>query len=652
MRVTGSQSKIPGVPAGTRAAALPDSGVKLPDNFLGNLGRPVRESACECERSTGLQLGPVMALVSGPTLNDAISDPKNAIKKLVDDTKDNAALVDQLFLRILNRPPTKAERDTTLGLFASLDGEHDKLVKQREAVVAKHEPAFAKRSAERDQAIAAAKEAREDHLAKTKAKRDTDNAKRDAGIKAAEAKLAAFKKDMPAKLTAFEKQLAERKPPVWTPVHATRTGGSMKAVLTPDPSGALFVTGRKAKGNFEITSHLPGRKDAAPITGLRLETLRHDKLPTKGPGRSPNGNFVLSEFELHTGVLPDLGKSLVRRWNFREHADIAAWSVNDHVHLIARPAGALARASDADPTLTTLINPKAPAGAKLLVVRARFKGTVNAEVFWSTEKDTGFDQKRSAKRVWTGGGALATYLIPFNADSPVNGLRFDPMDKKAGMLIESIALHNAAEPKSAKQPLQNAVATFNQGNYDVPRSIDGKNDTGWAISGGTGKNQTATYELKTPVANPHGLALRFVMLFNYDNDHNLGHFRISTTTATRPFGESLPDNIAKALKTESGKRDDKMNKDLRAYFEKNDSAYLQLVGAVNQAKKPLPEDPELKKLDMAIASAETPLKLHPRVRELNRAQELSTKQLQQKRLTSAQDISWALMNNPSFLFTN
>ena len=47
---------------------MPDSGVELPSGFLTTFGRPARESACECERTSGLQLGPVMALVSGPTL--------------------------------------------------------------------------------------------------------------------------------------------------------------------------------------------------------------------------------------------------------------------------------------------------------------------------------------------------------------------------------------------------------------------------------------------------------------------------------------------------------------------------------------------------------------------------------------------------------
>ncbi len=109
-RVTGSVSKFPGVPAGTRAAALPDSGVELPSGFLTTFGRPARESACECERSSGLQLGPIMALVSGPTIGDAIADPANELSRLVRTESDDTKLVADLFMRILTglRPPRRS----------------------------------------------------------------------------------------------------------------------------------------------------------------------------------------------------------------------------------------------------------------------------------------------------------------------------------------------------------------------------------------------------------------------------------------------------------------------------------------------------------------------------------------------------------------
>ena len=38
--------------------------------------------------------------------------------------------------------------------------------------------------------------------------------------------------------------------------------------------------------------------DLTDITGIRLEVLPDDGLPNKGPGRAPDGNFVLTEIEV------------------------------------------------------------------------------------------------------------------------------------------------------------------------------------------------------------------------------------------------------------------------------------------------------------------------------------------------------------------
>ncbi|MGD9854787.1 MAG: DUF1549 domain-containing protein, partial [Planctomycetaceae bacterium] len=154
--VTGSQMKIPGVPEGTRAAALADAGTELADNFLANLGRPARESACECERSHELQLGPVMALMNGPTVSDAISQPDNAIAKLVSEQPDDAKLIDELFVRILNRPAQPGEIEAAEQLREQLDAEHAELVAELNAYREQLAPIIAEREALRAAAIEAA----------------------------------------------------------------------------------------------------------------------------------------------------------------------------------------------------------------------------------------------------------------------------------------------------------------------------------------------------------------------------------------------------------------------------------------------------------------------------------------------------------------
>jgi len=104
---TGSVNHLPGLPAGMRAAELPDAGAS--DPFLDDFGKPVRESACECERSTGMVLGPIMKLINGPTVANAIADPASELNQLVATEKDDSKLIQEVFLRFLARNPTEQE---------------------------------------------------------------------------------------------------------------------------------------------------------------------------------------------------------------------------------------------------------------------------------------------------------------------------------------------------------------------------------------------------------------------------------------------------------------------------------------------------------------------------------------------------------------
>ena len=55
-----------------------------------------------------------MSMVSGPTVNDAISDASNRIAHLVANEPDDRKLVNTLYLQILNRPATQTEIDESL----------------------------------------------------------------------------------------------------------------------------------------------------------------------------------------------------------------------------------------------------------------------------------------------------------------------------------------------------------------------------------------------------------------------------------------------------------------------------------------------------------------------------------------------------------
>jgi hypothetical protein len=70
------------------------------------------------------------------------------------------------------------------------------------------------------------------------------------------------------------------------------------ATGTIGEDGVVAVEGKLAKDTYTI-------KAVAPATGtlkaVKLEVLADDSLPSKGPGRAANGNFVLSTFGLAYG---------------------------------------------------------------------------------------------------------------------------------------------------------------------------------------------------------------------------------------------------------------------------------------------------------------------------------------------------------------
>ncbi len=105
---TGTKVKLAGIPSGMRAAQIPD-GMVVGNDFLTLFGRPKRQSACECERSSSLTLSHALSLINGPTISEAVAAPDSRVAKLVQTEKDDRKLVEDIYLSCLSRPPTEKE---------------------------------------------------------------------------------------------------------------------------------------------------------------------------------------------------------------------------------------------------------------------------------------------------------------------------------------------------------------------------------------------------------------------------------------------------------------------------------------------------------------------------------------------------------------
>lgn len=240
---TGSTPAIPGMPAGFRAAQIPDAGISNP--FLDDFGKPVRESSCECERSSGMVLGPILKLINGPTVSNALADPRSQLNEFVNKEPDDVKLIREVFLRFLAREPSEAEIKYSVEALQATSGEVEKAQKA----------------------------------------------------------LADYEATLPAKVAAWEATAG--KPAVWTALDPAEMKSTVGAAFKKNEDKSVSVTGATGKDTYTLTAAI----EQAGITGIRLEALADPALAAGGPGRAQNGNFVLSEFKVTVAPKADPTKA-------------------------------------------------------------------------------------------------------------------------------------------------------------------------------------------------------------------------------------------------------------------------------------------------------------------------------------------------------
>jgi len=509
-RATGSSSKFPGVPSGTRAAALPDSGVELPSGFLSTFGRPVRESACECERSSGLQLGPVMALVSGPTLGDAISDPDNGVTKLVARQPDDAKLVEELFLRILNRPATPTEVVVCLADLKAIDDDGAALARAAEDRMFEVAQALPALEQTHQGAIASAQTALDEYEKANADRFAAEEKGRLDSVARLEADLQAYRATEPERMLAWEK--AQSLLTRWRILMPASVSDTNKAEFQVRPDASVLASGSGEPGVTTFTAET----DLTTITGLRLEVLSDPSLPHQGPGRATNGNFVLNE-------------------------------------------------------LAIILTPK-------------------------------------------------------------------------------------SDPKQAKRvPLSNPLADFSQPGFEIKNAVEGlpNPNKGWAVSGAIGRNHWATFDLNSPAKLTEATVVTVTLKHGYDGEKSMpGKFRISASSVPGPTGLGLSEELQTVITTAHEVRTQAQRDALIAYHLSKDAPLIAKTAALAQARQPSPIEPKRQELRDRLAEANLPIPPDPRLVQLQRDAAAGAKQAETRRLTAAQDIAWALINSPSFLFNH
>ena len=98
----------------------------------------------------------------------------------------------------------------------------------------------------------------------------------------------------------------------WTVLDPLAIKSKNGATLTKQPDQSVLASGESpAKDDYEVMFRINAGQVDKPtlVTGLRLEVMADESLPSKGPGRAPeNGNFVLTTLELEASAASDPSK--------------------------------------------------------------------------------------------------------------------------------------------------------------------------------------------------------------------------------------------------------------------------------------------------------------------------------------------------------
>jgi hypothetical protein len=106
-QVTDVAESFSGLPAGTRAVALPDP--PTDHYFLKVFGQPQREMACQCERSSESNLSQALQMINGPTVHNKLRADNGRIHQMSKAGKSDDEIISTLYLAALARNPVEAE---------------------------------------------------------------------------------------------------------------------------------------------------------------------------------------------------------------------------------------------------------------------------------------------------------------------------------------------------------------------------------------------------------------------------------------------------------------------------------------------------------------------------------------------------------------
>jgi hypothetical protein len=433
------------------------------------------------------------------------------------------------------------------------------------------------------------------------------------------------------KVAALEASLADRFPDrdsdcrwdVLTPVRATATSGASLAIR---PDGSVLASGPSpATDRYEVDVEA----DLSGVSSFRLEALADPSLPKEGPGRAPNGNFVVREFAASDGQGQPIkligAEADVSQNGFDVKGAIdgdpsTGWAVDVGQGLLNRDHSATFRIDGKLPDrgrtrLTFRLEqgyggqhtvgrfrisagrePSAPTGDRRSRLEARRKEWESALKLtrWAIASPSSVaSAKHATMTVLDDRSVLASgdkpnndvYKVEIPLDRPeITAIRLEVLPHESlpdggpgrahlfsvgNFLLTEVEASLASPDGAVARPvkIRDASADFEEKGRPASMAIDGKVDTGWSIGGAVGRPHAIVFRLAEPLKTEPGGRLRLTLHQFTIHQTTIGRFRISTTTDPSPTGASgLPAEVESIALIPPDRRSSEEAKALERHF--------------------------------------------------------------------------------------
>ena len=157
-------------------------------------------------------------------------------------------------------------------------------------------------------------------------------------------------------------------------------------------------------------------------------------------------------------------------------------------------------------------------------------------------------------------------------------------------VLSEIALHEKRGGEQVPVTLHSPTADFSQNGWNVAGTLDGKGDTGWAISPQMGKEHHATFRTVRPIHGDSEARLIITLDQRYKGgDHSIGHFRLLGLTGDH--AGTVPAYVRSIVATPADQRDAKQREQLLDYLAELDAQTRGVMAEVAALKQRGPKPP-------------------------------------------------------------